>query len=153
MSKFQQNTTLIIIKGFAFKFGWKGGKTIVMFINCPSCGHKLLEGEKGSCVTVKCSKCKSIVLVKIEDNSTNISIVRHDNCPKWKNNWILPRNNPESEEKKTANEVKQNLVSVFFLLTHCCWTPKPVVRLHYYPECCGFKIWIGQLQRSMDDST
>ena len=54
----------------------------MMFINCPSCGHKLLEGEKGSCVTVKCSKCKSIVLVKIEDNSTNISIVRYDNCPK-----------------------------------------------------------------------
>lgn len=45
------------------------------FVSCPKCGHKLLEGEKGSNVNVKCNKCKSIISVKINENTVNLDIV------------------------------------------------------------------------------
>ncbi len=45
------------------------------FVNCPICGHKLLEGDDGSVVKVKCNKCKSIVEVGIfKDNITVVPI-------------------------------------------------------------------------------
>ena len=43
------------------------------FVSCPQCGHKLLEGQNGSCVTVKCNKCKAIVTVKIEEDAVKLS--------------------------------------------------------------------------------
>lgn len=42
------------------------------FVNCPICGHKLLEGNSGSIVRVKCNKCKSIVEVNISENNINV---------------------------------------------------------------------------------
>lgn len=45
------------------------------FVNCPQCGHKLLEGESGSNVNVKCNKCKSIVNVKLLDDTVSLSVV------------------------------------------------------------------------------
>ena len=45
------------------------------FVNCPKCGHKLLEGESGSCVNVKCNKCKSVVNVKLHENTVNLSVI------------------------------------------------------------------------------
>ena len=45
------------------------------FVNCPQCGHKLLEGENGSIVNVKCNKCKSIVSVKLHDDTVTLSVV------------------------------------------------------------------------------
>ena len=48
------------------------------FVNCPQCGHKLLEGESGSSVNVKCNKCKSIVSVKIRGDSVSLSVISCD---------------------------------------------------------------------------
>lgn len=48
------------------------------FVNCPKCGHKLLEGENGSFVNVKCNKCKSIVSVKIQGDSVSLSVICDD---------------------------------------------------------------------------
>lgn len=46
------------------------------FVNCPQCGRKLLEGENGSSVTVKCNKCKSIVKVNLcADDSVQLNVV------------------------------------------------------------------------------
>lgn len=45
-------------------------------VNCPNCGHKLLEGEHGSSVSVKCNKCKSIVQVKIDNQSVTLNVVK-----------------------------------------------------------------------------
>ncbi len=43
------------------------------YVNCPVCGHKLLEGKAQSCVRVKCSKCKTIVEVSIGDNNVALA--------------------------------------------------------------------------------
>lgn len=51
------------------------------YVNCPKCGHKLLEGEKGSFVNVKCNKCKSIIQVKIDNETINLEILK-DEIPK-----------------------------------------------------------------------
>lgn len=45
------------------------------FVYCPICGHKLLEGSDPSDVKVKCSKCKTIVRVKIANNSVGVAPV------------------------------------------------------------------------------
>lgn len=44
------------------------------YVNCPKCGHKLLEGETGSKVQVKCNKCKSIVNVTIQTSGVNVVV-------------------------------------------------------------------------------
>lgn len=43
------------------------------YVNCPVCGHKLLEGKEHSCVRVKCSKCKTIVEVIIGENNVALT--------------------------------------------------------------------------------
>ena len=43
------------------------------YVNCPVCGHKLLEGKEHSCVRVKCSKCKTIVEVSIGENNVALT--------------------------------------------------------------------------------
>ena len=43
------------------------------YVNCPVCGHKLLEGKEQSCVRVKCSKCETIVEVSIGDNNVALA--------------------------------------------------------------------------------
>lgn len=48
------------------------------FVNCPLCGHKLLEGENGSNVKVKCNKCKSVVNVTLNDDSVSLNVVSGD---------------------------------------------------------------------------
>ena len=48
------------------------------YVNCPKCGHKLLEGEKGSCVNVKCNKCKSIIRVKIDSDTVNLDVIKEE---------------------------------------------------------------------------
>ena len=52
------------------------------YVNCPQCGHKLLEGEQGSCVVVKCNKCKSIVQVTIQSNAVKLDINTVDTATK-----------------------------------------------------------------------
>ena len=52
------------------------------FINCPSCGHKLLEGENGSTVNVKCNKCKSIVHVNLRNDMVHLSIITNNTAEK-----------------------------------------------------------------------
>lgn len=39
------------------------------YINCPICGHKLLEGNDNSLVRVKCNKCKAVVEVAISSGA------------------------------------------------------------------------------------
>lgn len=48
------------------------------FVNCPICGHKLLEGHDGSVVKVKCNKCKSIVEVSILKENITVIPVKTD---------------------------------------------------------------------------
>lgn len=43
------------------------------YVNCPVCGHKLLEGKENSCVRVKCNKCKTIVEVSIGENNVALT--------------------------------------------------------------------------------
>ncbi len=43
------------------------------FVTCPHCGHKLLGGDAGSCVCVKCNKCKGIFVVTIQKDSVSVS--------------------------------------------------------------------------------
>ena len=38
----------------------------MQFVNCPSCGGRLMEGEDGSRVRVKCNKCGKLVNVGID---------------------------------------------------------------------------------------
>ena len=53
------------------------------FVNCPHCGHKLLEGENGSSVNVKCSKCKSVVNVILDaDGTVHLSVVLSNKATK-----------------------------------------------------------------------
>ena len=46
-------------------------------ISCPSpnCGHKLMEGEYGSCVQVKCHKCGSIIRVELKPDETVLKVI------------------------------------------------------------------------------
>lgn len=44
----------------------------MVFINCPLCGQRLLEGDEGSHVQIKCTKCGNVAKVKI--GHENISI-------------------------------------------------------------------------------
>ena len=39
-----------------------------MYVNCPKCGHRLLEGEKGSAVRIKCVKCALLCKVTVSEN-------------------------------------------------------------------------------------
>lgn len=43
------------------------------FINCLKCGGRLLEGEEGSHVVIKCVKCSSLLEVFIGKNKVEIS--------------------------------------------------------------------------------
>ncbi len=49
------------------------------YVNCPKCGHKLLEGEDGSKVQVKCNKCKSIVNVSIQSSGVSVVVSQPSN--------------------------------------------------------------------------
>ena len=42
------------------------------FVFCPVCGHKLLEGDVGSRVRAKCSKCKQVLEVSITETLVNL---------------------------------------------------------------------------------
>ena len=44
------------------------------YVGCPQCGHKLLEGENGSRVAVKCNKCKAIVTVEIKEDAVKLQV-------------------------------------------------------------------------------
>ncbi len=44
------------------------------YINCPVCGGRLLEGEEGSCVKLKCNKCGKLVRVKIKNGEVILSV-------------------------------------------------------------------------------
>ncbi len=43
------------------------------YVYCPICGHKLLEGQDGSRVNVKCNKCKSIIEVSILTENVTVT--------------------------------------------------------------------------------
>ena len=36
------------------------------YINCPNCGNKLFEGEEGSHIILKCTKCSKLFEATIE---------------------------------------------------------------------------------------
>ncbi len=44
------------------------------YVNCPECGHKLMEGEECSNVQVKCVKCGAIVKANITANEILIKV-------------------------------------------------------------------------------
>ena len=46
----------------------------MIFVSCPACGQKLLEGEAGSRVRLKCNKCGGIVEVKLEEAGVNLTV-------------------------------------------------------------------------------
>ncbi len=48
------------------------------FVYCPICGHKLLEGQDGSNVKVKCNKCKSIIEVSILKEHITVIPIKTD---------------------------------------------------------------------------
>ena len=45
----------------------------MMFVNCPLCGQKLMQGKGGSCVQVKCNKCGKILIVEIDNISVTVT--------------------------------------------------------------------------------
>ena len=46
------------------------------YVNCPICGHKLLEGDDYSRVRVKCNKCKTIAEVFIGEKGVEVLPVK-----------------------------------------------------------------------------
>lgn len=46
---------------------------------CPVCGHKLLEGNEPSNVKVKCSKCKTIIAVRIAHDGVGVVPAKNQN--------------------------------------------------------------------------
>ena len=40
------------------------------------CGHKLLEGQDGSHVNVKCNKCKSVIEVDIQKENVTVTPIK-----------------------------------------------------------------------------
>ena len=47
----------------------------MVFVNCPICGRKLLEGKSGSFVQVKCCHCASIVQVEVQELAINLTVI------------------------------------------------------------------------------
>ena len=45
-----------------------------MIINCTHCGQKLIEGNVGNNIVVKCSRCKKFSSVSFEKGEVRISI-------------------------------------------------------------------------------
>ena len=39
------------------------------YINCPNCGCKLFEGDEGSHIILKCSKCNRLFEVTVDSSS------------------------------------------------------------------------------------
>lgn len=39
------------------------------YVNCPNCGSKLFEGENGSHIVLKCSKCNKLFEATVEQSS------------------------------------------------------------------------------------
>ena len=46
----------------------------MMYMNCPLCGHKLLEGEAEGLVQVKCTKCAKVILAQFKDGAVTLSV-------------------------------------------------------------------------------
>lgn len=46
----------------------------MIYVNCPHCGGRLLEGEEGSHVVIKCVKCNSLFEVVIDKERIEISL-------------------------------------------------------------------------------
>ena len=47
----------------------------MVYINCPKCGHKLMEVETGSSlVRIKCGKCGKIIKASVRANEVTIEI-------------------------------------------------------------------------------
>lgn len=44
------------------------------YVNCPVCGGKLLEGEEGSRVVVKCAKCGRLAEAVIGGESVTVTL-------------------------------------------------------------------------------
>lgn len=44
------------------------------YVNCPVCGGKLLEGEEGSRVVVKCAKCGRLSEAVIGGESVTVTL-------------------------------------------------------------------------------
>lgn len=42
------------------------------YVNCPNCGRKLFEGENGSHIILKCSKCNKLYEVTVEQSGVNV---------------------------------------------------------------------------------
>lgn len=42
------------------------------YVNCPNCGSKLFEGEEGSHIILKCSKCNKLFEATIEMTSVSV---------------------------------------------------------------------------------
>ena len=46
----------------------------MIYVNCPRCGGRLLEGEEGSHVVIKCVKCNGLFEVVIKKEQIEISL-------------------------------------------------------------------------------
>lgn len=44
------------------------------YVNCPECGHKLMEGEECNNVQVKCTKCGAIIKASITASEVLIKV-------------------------------------------------------------------------------
>ena len=44
------------------------------YVNCPECGHKLMEGEECNNVQVKCTKCGPIIKASITASEVLIKV-------------------------------------------------------------------------------
>ena len=44
------------------------------YVSCPQCGGRLMEGEKGSHVVIKCVKCNGLFDVYINEDRIEIKL-------------------------------------------------------------------------------
>lgn len=56
------------------------------YVNCPECGHKLMEGEECNNVQVKCTKCGAIIKASITASEVQIKVKDKPTFPKVINN-------------------------------------------------------------------
>ena len=50
----------------------------MVYVNCPECGHRLMESDECSNVRVKCCKCNTLIVICINNNEMRIKIQNED---------------------------------------------------------------------------
>ena len=45
------------------------------YANCPGWAHKLRKGENGTQADIRCSRCKNLVRIQIENGTVTVNVI------------------------------------------------------------------------------